>query len=318
VQDPTHAEQQKMVKKTAEVPMSGASSQKPAPKKQVKESINEDFQNLFEAVSVTFKADTPEELQKAMKMLTGNGDAEAEEQEVEEHVDRREMSDSGAYNLLTLGKSMFVAESISGERTVVKDGATYIASGNKPKVYAIRNNAAKDAHTKGGEVVKTDKGYIVKLKENVNVEISEEFFCEEQTTSGTRATTITESGSTSDIAGASTIAESGSSGSSEGTGISQATSRYKGKLTLSQAKSSFKEAIDKGIETGMSMAAGGEGIGRDMGEINDKSGKVNPLKKKPVAEMGGDTTTASIGAQKQDELSKQGISLSTFRGKNYL
>ena len=68
----------------------------------------------------------------------------------------------------------------------------------------------------------------------------------------------------------------------------------------------------------MSMAAGGESIGRDMGEINDKNGKVNPLKKKPVAEMGGDSTTASIGAQKQDELSKHGISLSTFRGKNYL
>lgn len=346
VQDPTHAEQQKMIKKTAEVPMSGASSQKPVPKKPVKESINEDFQNLFEAVSVTFKADTPEELQKTMQMMTGNGDVESEEQEVEEHVDHIEMSDSGAYNLLTLGKSMFVSESIGGERTVVKDGATYIASGNKPKVYAIRNNAAKDAHTKGGEVVKTDKGYIVKLKENVNVEISEKFLCEEQTTNVTGATAIAESGSTSRGTRTSTsaeaIAESGSaSGSSagaraeggstnRGTGTSTSASaeastkniheasRYKGKLTLSQAKNTFKEAIDKGIETGMSMAAGGEGIGRDMGEINDKNGKVNPLKKKPVAEMGGDSTTASIGAQKQDELAKQGISLSTFRGKNYL
>jgi hypothetical protein len=344
VQDPTHAEQQKMIKKTAEVPMSGASSQKPVPKKPVKESINEDFQNLFEAVSVTFKADTPEELQKTMQMMTGNGDVESEEQEVEEHVNHTEMSDSGAYNLLTLGKSMFVSESISGERTVVKDGATYIASGNKPKVYAIRNNAAKDAHTKGGEVVKTDKGYIVKLKENVNVEISEKFLCEEQTTNVTGATAIAESGSASrgTRTSAEAIAESGSaSGSSagaraeggstnRGTGTSTSASaeastkniheasRYKGKLTLSQAKNTFKEAIDKGIETGMSMAAGGEGIGRDMGEINDKIGKASPLKKKPVAEMGGDSTTASIGAQKQDELVKQGISLSTFRGKNYL
>jgi hypothetical protein len=291
--------------------MSGASSQKPTRKKPVKESINEDFQNLFEAVSVTFKADTPEELQKTIQMMTGNGDDE--EQEVEEHVDRREMSDSGAYNLLTLGKPMFVSENISGERTVVKDGATYIASGNKPKVYAIRNNAAKDAHTKGGEVVKTDKGYIVKLKENVNVEIYEKFLCEEQTTSGTRATTITEGRSTSGSTGAEASARTEAS-----TKNIQEASRYKGKLTLSQAKSSFKEAIDKGVETGMSMAAGGESIGRDMGEINDKNGKVNPLKKKPVAEMGGDSTTASIGAQKQDELSKQGISLSTFRGKNYL
>jgi hypothetical protein len=239
---------------------------------------------------------------------------------------------------------MFVSESISGERTVVKDGATYIASGNKPKVYAIRNNAAKDAHTKGGEVVKTDKGYIVKLKENVNVEISEKFLCEEQTTNVTGTTAIAESGSTSrgTRTSAEAIAEGGSaSGSSagaraeggstsRGTGTSASASaeasaktiqeagRYKGKLTLSQAKNTFKEAIDKGIETGMSMAAGGEGIGRDMGEINDKSGKASPLKKKPVAEMGGDSTTASIGAQKQDELAKQGISLSTFRGKNYL
>jgi hypothetical protein len=322
VQDPTHTEQQKMIKKTAEVPMSGASSQKPTRKK----PVNEDFQNLFEAVSVTFKADTPEELQKTIQMMTGNGDAE--EQEVEEHVDQIVMSDSGAYNLLTLGKPMFVSESISGERTVVKDGATYIASGNKPKVYAIRNNAAKDAHTKGGEVVKTDKGYIVKLKENVNVEISEKFLCEEQTTSGTRATTITEGGSTSgstrasSITGATTITEgrsiSGSTGAKASSKNIQEASRYKGKLTLSQAKSSFKEAIDKGVEVGMSMAAGGESIGRDMGEINDKSGKVNPLKKKPVAEMGGDSTTASIGAQKQDELAKQGISLSTFKAKNYL
>jgi hypothetical protein len=275
VQDPTHAEQQKMVKKTAEVPMSWASSQKPTPKKPVKESINEDFELLF-------------------------------------------------------------CENISGERTVVKDGATYIASGNKPKVYAIRNNAAKDAHTKGGEVVKVDKGYIVKLKENVNVEISEEFFCEEQSTSGTRATSIVKGRSTSGSArarasssrstGATTITEGRSTGGSTGAEAGaeasskniQEASRYKGKLTLSQAKSSFKEAIDKGVETGMSMAAGGESIGRDMGEINDKSGKASPLKKKPVAEMGGDSTTASIGAQKQDELSKQGISLSTFRGKNYL
>ena len=352
VQDPTHAEQQKMIKKTAEVPMSGASSQKPAPKKPVKESINEDFQNLFEAVSVTFKADTPEELQKAMMLMTGNGDAE--EQEVEEHIEHKELSDSGAYNLLTLGKSMLVAEGITGERTVVKDGATYIASGNKPKVYAIRNNAAKDAHTKGGEVVKTDKGYIVKLKENVNVEISEKFLCEEQSTraktsatggtsssggsTSTGASSIAESGSSSGSTGTSTtastgtstgtsssgsagtsassITESGSSCSSEETG--KEASRYKGKLTLAQVKNTFKEAIDKGIETGMSMAAGGEGIGRDMGEFNDKNGKAHPLKKKPVAEMGGDTTTASIGAQKEDELAKQGISLSAFKKRNYL
>ena len=61
------------------------------------------------------------------------------------------------------------------------------------------------------------------------------------------------------------------------------------------------------------MAGAGEGIGRDMGEKNNKKGKVTVVK-----EMGGDETTASIGDQKEDELKKQGISLSTFKKKNYL
>ena len=61
------------------------------------------------------------------------------------------------------------------------------------------------------------------------------------------------------------------------------------------------------------MAGAGESIGRDMGEKNNKKGKVTVVK-----EMGGDETTASIGDQKEDELKKQGISLSTFKKKNYL
>ena len=38
--------------------------------------------------------------------------------------------------------------------------------------------------------------------------------------------------------------------------------------------------IDQGIEPGMSMAAGGESISRDMGEVIGKNGKATPLKKK--------------------------------------
>lgn len=322
VQDPTHAEQQKMIKKTAEVPMSSASSGKPAPKK----SVNEAFQNLLEAVSVTFKADTPEELQQAMKMLTGNGDAE----EVEEST----LSDLSGHNLLTLGKVMPVFESYSGMKKVKHtDGHHYIAQGDQPRVYILRNSAAKEAHRNNGEIVKAAKGYIVKLKENVNVEISEKFLCEDTGASTTASGTKDRGTSASSSAGSTSTGDSGDSGtnvrSAGETSIQESASNQSGtkktKLYLSQAKAKLKEArcqkvneIDMGIQSGMSMAAGGESIGRDMGEVNDKNGKAHPLKKKPVTEMGGDTTTASIGAQKEDELAKQGISLSTFKKRNYL
>jgi hypothetical protein len=66
------------------------------------------------------------------------------------------------------------------------------------------------------------------------------------------------------------------------------------------------------------MAAGGESPDRDMGEVIGKDGKATPLKKKPIKEMGGDESTASTGDQKEDELKKQGITLSSFKKKNYL
>ena len=66
-----------------------------------------------------------------------------------------------------------------------------------------------------------------------------------------------------------------------------------------------KESIDRGIESGMALNSYSK-------EFNNrrKGGKVVPFK-----ELTGDTTTASIGAQKEDELKKKGISLRTFRAK---
>ena len=63
------------------------------------------------------------------------------------------------------------------------------------------------------------------------------------------------------------------------------------------------------------MAGAGESIGRDMGE-KIKKGRLG--KASPIAELTGDSTTASIGAQKEDELKKKGINLSSFKSKNYL
>ena len=67
----------------------------------------------------------------------------------------------------------------------------------------------------------------------------------------------------------------------------------------------IKESIDRGIEPGMALNSYSK-------EYNNrrKGGKVVPFK-----ELTGDTTTASIGAQKEDELKKKGINLKTFRAK---
>lgn len=425
IADPTHVEQQKAQQKAAKVKAMQSSGSP------VKEDVNKEFANLFEAVSVTIKADTPEELKQAMSMLTGNG----EQEEPEEVEEEKSFSDNGAFNALTLGKPMMVfedlrqwfskshpeggwkrinskgeaigpcarepgepkpkcmsnekraqlskkerasavaakrrhdpeadrsgkggkpvnvsnfgkgkiseSESYTGMKKVKHtDGNHYVAMGDKPRVYIIRNNAAKDAHRHSGEVVKAEKGYMVKLKENNNATIFQGSIVEKAegthtiTSSGwsdTQGTITVPAGS-----GTVTISETRTTRTDSSTGTSainehcgspeahigdgseydptKEKSRTKGKITLNKIKENFKqkvsESIDKGIEPGISMAGAGEGIGRDMGEKNNKKGKVTVVK-----EMGGDETTASIGDQKEDELKKQGISLSTFKKKNYL
>jgi len=336
IADPTQVEQQKAQQKAAKVKAMQSSGSP------VKEDVNKQFANLFEAVSVTIKADTPEELKQAMSMLTGNG----EQEEPEEVEEEKSFSDNGAFNALTLGKPMMVfeSESYTGTKKVKHtDGNHYVASAGKPRVYIIRNNAAKDAHRNNGEIVKVDRGYMVKLKENNNATIFQGSIVEKAertytiTSSGwsdTQGTitvpagsgtvTISETRTTRTDSGAGTSAINEHCGSPEahiGDGSeydpTKKESRTKDKITLNKIKENFKqkvsESIDKGIEPGISMAGAGESIGRDMGEKNNKKGKVTVVK-----EMGGDETTASIGDQKEDELKKQGISLSTFKKKNYL
>jgi phage repressor protein C with HTH and peptisase S24 domain len=76
--------------------------------------------------------------------------------------------------------------------------------------------------------------------------------------------------------------------------------------------------IDKGIEPGISMAGAGESPARDMGEKLSKKGKATQVVPKNISELTGDETTASIGDQKEDELKKKGISLITFKKRNYV
>ena len=185
-------------------------------------------------------------------------------------------------------------EEISPFKQKVKhsDGHTYVGKDKRPRVFAIRNNAAKEAHRQDGEVVRHEKGYMVKLKESTDATTNQEFLQETNTTSGretsTRHSEISATITCAPGSGTVTIAEHcGDSSAHIGDGSTydptRSEGRIKGKLYLSQVKEQWKKKIneiDQGIEPGMSMAAGGESIGRDMGEVIGKNGKATPLKKK--------------------------------------
>ena len=229
IQDPTHADQERMTKKAAGVTASAASGS--VPKKKVNESIDDEFE-LLEEIS-PFK-----------------------------------------------------------QKVKHSDGHTYVGKDSRPRLFAIRNNAAKEAHRQNGEVVRVEKGYMVKLKESTDVKTNQEFLQETNTTSG-RETSIGHS----EISGTITCAPgSGTVTITEHCGDSSAhigdgsaydptgrESRITGKIYYSKIKEQWKKKIneiDQGIESGMSMAAGGESISRDMGEVIGKNGKATPLKKK--------------------------------------
>ena len=352
------------------IPTTGSSGMK---------NVNEQFEELFEAVSITISGDTVEEVKSAMKLLTSK-------EEPEEQAESYSLSNDDAYKLLTLGhiteatslekfraaaaqrqkehdqrqKEMEtrhaqgkedmsgaidrLAQRLNKEETVneisvntlqsyrqkaTNDAFDRAASGKggsldrmlnvqrakekidiahdrekthihhatvseeyvkdkngKVRVFMLRRAAAKEAHQNGGVVLKQGAGYVIKLKESEDVTIINQSIQEE-----------TRSGSTNGI-----TESRGSCGATQeqscdcgcGSGEQASSNQGKQKITISQAKKKLKEkvteSIDRGIEPGMSM-------------------------KKPVEELTGDETTLSIGDQKEDELKKKGINLSTFKAK---
>jgi hypothetical protein len=190
----------------------------------------------------------------------------------------------------------------------LKDG-----KGNVRK-YMMRRAAAADAHTKDGEVVKQGNFYVVKLRENNDVHIYNESIQEERRTETLHlptgnfrsATTRSSSGS----ARSAGLSESGN----RGTDCGGSTDSRK-KISFGQTKKKFEEklneSIDQGIEPGMALSGWNK-------EVIAKDGKAKPKLKVNVNELTGDETTASIGDQKEDELAKQGISLKSFKKRNYV
>jgi hypothetical protein len=259
----------------------------PLQAKPVAKKVNEDFENefanpLLESALDKFRAAAAEREKKHNEIEAKRKKAAAQGKE----------NMSGAID--RLDKHLNKESHEINHKSLLKD--TY----GKVRTYMLRRSAAKEAHINGGVVHKQGKGYVIKIKENEDVESTSKLIEAKTKTGGT-------SGSTR----AGRIYEADYQYQ---TGSDVESSPVKTKITLNQIRtkkeSKIKESIDMGIEPGMSMAAGGESIGRDMGEKIKK-------RKISVTEMQGDETTASIGDKKEDELKKKGIDLLSFRRRNY-
>jgi len=186
------------------------------------------------------------------------------------------------------------------------------------KIFLLRRSAAKESHLHGGEVMKHPKGYVIKIKENEDVETNQKFFNEFKEartsfyTEGRISNVGAETGNYNFTPAAQTI---GIASTEQGNGEE---SPSKTKITISQIRAKQKESrekqqesIDKGIEPGLSMAASGENLGRPSGEkINFKKlGRANVIE--TIGAGGEDATSNSDNNEL--ELKRKGIDLKSFK-----
>jgi len=205
----------------------------------------------------------------------------------------------------------------------------------KPRVFHFRMSAAKEAHRNNGIVHKVGKTYVVKIREDLNEISSPDNNAIEaiygQNISTPDAKQLGKVGTNFRPKGKPALDKPVSESYGNG-------NQSRPKITLNKIKENWskkvEESIDKGIEPGISMAGAGESPARDMGEKLDKQGKATQVtcngtsagiscpkhgaKNCRLAELTGDETGASIGDQKEDELKKKGISLLSFKKRNYV
>jgi dephospho-CoA kinase len=276
-------------------------AEKAKPKK-----VNEAFEEfLQEAVTVTITGDTAEEVNKMFKLLKNEGE------DVDEEIDYgTSFSSNGAYNALTLGKHI-VTEETQRKQKLMAD------TNGKPRVFHFRMSAAKEAHRNNGTVHKIGKNYVVKIREDLN-EISSPTNNAIEAMYGQNISTpdakqLGKVGTNFRPKGKPALDKPVSESYGNG-------SQPRPKITLNKIKENWskkvEESIDKGIEPGISMAGAGESPARDMGEKLSKRGKATQVV--PIKELTGDETGASIGDQKEDELKKKGISLTSFKKRNFV
>jgi len=194
--------------------------------------------------------------------------------------------------------------------------------------FLLRRSAAKHAHTHDGEVIKYKDGYAIKIKEeNENDKLSEKIIIEE---TGSRTSYGSQTGSSSGSTGANYFTESRNTRTStrsfDSSYQTETTNTPTSKKTISlseiraKQKEKMTEAIDMGIEPGLSMSSSGENFSRGVSNtIATTGGKYNrDPKKKTIKELTGDETTMSIGDEKEGELKRVGINLKTFKAKKFI
>jgi hypothetical protein len=274
--------------------------------------VNEEFAMLEESVTVSITADTPEEINQAISTMFHSMDIQKTEQ--------YDLSGNDSMNMLCLGKKPTVfkhdRDNISfsnydvQEIMEMKDNKYITDKNGNIRIFMLRRAAAREAHQHNGEVeVNKNGGYKVKLKESNDVSISEENLHNEVSRSsvvGYDRQSDYRFGNTT-----SSAREETQGTLCEETNFSQT---KKHKISLEEIRSRQKEkiveSIDRGIEPGLSMAASGENMSRGVTKTKQL--------KKPLEELTGDETTASIGDQKEDELKKKGISLTSFKKRNFV
>ena len=237
-----------------------------------------------------------------------------------------DLSDSSALNLLLLGTEIDEHDLPIGEEKEVK---LLKDKAGRVRIFMLRAAAAREAHTSGGQVLKYKNGYVVQLKENHNVNEtnSKDFRTWYESRRNEASARWTNQSSNREVSGETRTylretTEESKTQFSEFTDnrrsntITEETSQETStrKITLAEIRAKKEKLqeetlseIDKGIEPGLSMAASGENMSR--GTL-----KVKQIKK-PLEELTGDETTASISAQVEDGLKKKGMDLKTFRAK---
>lgn len=244
-------------------------------KKKLKEFVNE-------SVSITITGDTVGEVTNLLKGFSGDDEYEAPEN-----------------SALTLGKSVptvgpdtrGVTLSNSDVMNILAPQESYILDqkGNI-KIYLLKSLAVKDALKHGGSVYQNEngKGYVVKVKRGTS-----------------NASMVKESLLTEEVPGGQ---ERGTTFITEEETVSVCQEECSpGLKSFSSFRKSVNESIDKGIESGLSMATSGENLTRPSKKDKDK-----------LEELTGDDSTDTIGSQKEDELKKKGISLATFKSKKVI
>ena len=230
-----------------------------------------------------------------------------------------DLSDSGALNILLLGTR--IDEIDLDDNYTHQEEKKYLKDGNgRIRVFMLRRAAAKEAHTKNGTVVPYKNGYVVQLneeKDHGNSTIPERFILGQQTrtseNTSARSAYLTEGRTNFREYAELTTGQEYARGEGITSSGNEAPASSK-KITLSkirerQKETQVKESIDKGIEPGMSMSASGENLGRP--------GLKTKQNKKPFEEAigAGGEDINSMGAKKEDELKKLGISLTTFKAR---